>query len=189
MQNCPSVVCSGLIFLACKLLLVWVLAPSVLAISPLIVVWNIVAHSHSQGSCGWKQWLLPACRSLSGSGSLCLPLYTMETHVDVFFRVKAGRSSYGDSALGLACPHNNSALPLWWAWAYSKYMQSLCTANPIPLPWSDLWSLSCSTQALPTLQTSISGWGVQSSCTKLSILASTHGLLCSPLRLRSSPST
>lgn len=46
MQNCPSVVCSGLIFLACKLLLVWVLAPSVLAISPLIVGVQILWLMH-----------------------------------------------------------------------------------------------------------------------------------------------
>lgn len=188
MQNCPSVVCSGLIFLARRLLLVWVLAPSVLAISPLIVVWNIVAHSHSQGSCGWKQWLLPACRSLSGSGSLCLPLYTMETHVDVFFRVKAGRSSYGDSALALHVP--TKTVPCLSDGP--GLIPNTCNPSAQPTPFlshgltSEAWAVA--PKPCPHCKQA-SQAGECRAAVLNSILASTHWLLCSPLRLRSSPST
>ena len=47
----------------------------------------------------------------------------------------------------------------------------LYTANPSPLPGSDLWSPSSSTQPLPALGMCVSGWGVQvslcSGCHKL----------------------
>ena len=107
------------------------------------------------------------------SGSLCPPLGPVGVS-----RWSAHResSSYVGPTSFLVCRCSDGTLPLWQALGSSEYTLSchsspssgsLHTANPGPLPGSDLWRLRWSTQPSPTIADKNLRLGVQGSGAKL----------------------